>query len=111
MTATANGTEYAATSTLRRNGAQAIPAHGAVDQTQEGVFTITFSGADRLGNSATLTKCWTHQPIGAPIQVTTSGDIPPAEVVTFDALKNYKLENNDPISALLNGTARGAGLM
>lgn len=112
LSATMSGTDYNATATLRRNGAQGIAALGVVDQTQEGMFTITFAAADRLGNATTLTKCWLHRPIGAPVQATSSGAITVAtEVTNFQALSGYRLPDNSPISALLNGTHAGAGLM
>ncbi|MBE7449237.1 MAG: Ig-like domain-containing protein [Kofleriaceae bacterium] len=112
LSATMSGTDYNATATLRRNGAQGIAALGVVDQTREGMFTITFAASDRLGNATTLTKCWIHQPIGAPVQATSSGGITvPTEVNNFQALSGFKLENNSPISSLLNATHAGAGLM
>ncbi|MBE7452730.1 MAG: hypothetical protein HS111_28785 [Kofleriaceae bacterium] len=112
LTATVDGNDHNATSTLRRNGVHAIPPLGQVGQTQEGDFTITFSAADRLGNTGSLARCWRHQPIGAPVQRTVSGAIPAGTLAEdVHALSIFRLEGDRPISALLNATHAGAGLM
>ncbi|MBK7823531.1 MAG: hypothetical protein IPJ61_21325 [Tessaracoccus sp.] len=106
-----SGSDTIATSTLRRDGPQAVPALGVVDLTEEGAFTITFAVRDRLGNAATLPRCWTYNPIGAPVDLTGAGAILPAAAEALDALAVYKLNENDAISGLLNNTHPGAGLM
>ncbi len=109
LSPTMAGADVLATATLLRN---AVPALGVVGMTEEGTFSIAFSVSDRLGNATTISRCWTHQPIGAPVQVTSSGVIAAGAVgVSLDALNEFKLGENDALSPLFNNTHPGAGLM
>jgi hypothetical protein len=97
---------------LRRDGAQPVPALGAivgdVSQAREGRFNIELRAVDLLGNATTVYSCMNYQPIGAPVKVGT----PTAAGGTgVDALTGYQLTSNSAISQLLNGTHPGAGVM
>ena len=109
---------YDSTADLRR---ERVPTIGDPTAVEEGVFTVTFTVHDRLGQAATLTRCFTYAPLGPPLQVTTGPRLavrgmfvktlvePGTTPGTYVASADYALPNG-PTSALLNGTAE-AGIL
>ena len=96
---------------LHRDGAQAIPALGAivagVSQAREGRFDVELRAKDKLGNSTTLVRCMNYQPIGVPVEAIGAA----ALTTGTAALATHTLTGNSAISQLLNATHLGAGMM
>jgi hypothetical protein len=91
---------------LHRDGTQPVPALGVVGQLREGRFDIELRAKDKLGNATTLVRCMNYQPIGVPVEA-----LNPVSATGTNALASESLTGNSPISALLNATEAGAGMM
>ncbi|MBP9172862.1 MAG: hypothetical protein KBG48_36215, partial [Kofleriaceae bacterium] len=100
---------------LRRDGAAAVPPIGVPGAVQEGVFTVTFTARDRLGQAASVARCFTYRPFGPPMKVVLAAREAVHSTFVTTLRDDYKLDNDAPTTAarmaeLLNGTAR-AGLL
>jgi hypothetical protein len=90
---------------LYRTGLHAIPALG----TYEGAIEIDLKGADRLGNEVTGTRCWTHHPLAAPLDVGNAYNAPHALALNAHGLESGRIQ--DLSSLLLNDTTTGVSTM
>ncbi len=79
-----------------------LRSHLATLGTDKGVFEVQMRAVDLLGQETVVTRCWTHHPLAAPLQVLS------AEAVTSgsDSLAELRLDvTNSPVSSLVNGNA------
>ena len=99
---------------LRRDGAAAVPPIGVPGAVQEGVFTVTFTARDRLGQTASVTRCFTYRPLGPPLKIALEARPAVRSATVLTLRDDYQLDSSSTASArmheLLNGTAR-AGLL
>jgi hypothetical protein len=90
---------------LYRAGVNAISALG----TYEGAIEIDLKGADRLGNEVTGTRCWTHHPLAAPLDVGNAYNAAHALALNAHGLESGRIQ--DLSSLLLNDTTTGVSTM
>jgi hypothetical protein len=99
---------------LRRDGPSAVPPIGVPTAVQEGVFTVTFTARDRLGQSASVARCFTYRPMGPPMKVVLQAREAVGNAFVHTLRGDYKLDNTAAadarMAALLNGTA-SAGIL
>ncbi|MBP8806631.1 MAG: hypothetical protein KBI14_08410 [Kofleriaceae bacterium] len=99
---------------LRRDGPSAVPPIGVPTAVQEGVFTVTFTARDRLGQSASVARCFTYRPMGPPMKVVLQAREAVGNAFVMTLRGDYKLDNTAAadarMAALLNGTA-SAGIL
>lgn len=103
---------FDAIATLLRNGPTAVAPLGEPGGQQEGLYYVTFSARDRLGQSSTLTRCFDYAPLGPPLQlIQNAGPFArSSRNVPITALIDSYTLHPGSILDLINGVALG-GIM
>jgi len=83
------------TVTLHRSGARGIPELQAIAQQ----YFVDFRVSDELEHESTATACWDHHPLAVPVAFTGL-----SSAVDADALRNFTLLANSPVSRLINSS-------